>query len=488
MNLNMKIQLVTRMINPLFITLMFLFLHAVSLQAQIPEGNPTLIKDVTFETEDGWILHATLYLPPETGDTPLPGMVIMSEPDWVPRSISDEISLGVVEIGMAALAVDVRGTDASFGEKEFQLFTQEERDAMQLDVRAAVEYLASLDEVDGNRIAVFGASIMVDYVAREAGRNLSQIKALILSTGWLTDAGREAIQYRKDLPVLTLVSEDDPRDKQELASEPFYRSADRGSRLMFVMDRGASIFNRPGQPIKRTTDWLQENLIGTGYQSAVSFRTEDRKLLRGTLYMPDGKNRNPAPVAGVVFIHGANHDATTWWHLAREVTKTGLASLIFDQRGYMHSVPNERPFAFDIETIKKDIKAAINFLASRSGVNPDRIALVTATSRGGPAVAAAYGDERIKAIVGLSFYGGNEDTNRYITEMDIPFFLVASSNDIRADGRSLVDATRESYRLSNNKETELIIYDDAGRGSAMLKTKPELTGMVVRWIKEKLSK
>jgi dienelactone hydrolase len=470
----------------------YLLLHLLPVtlaHAQIPDGNTSIIRDVTFETEDGWTLYATIYLPPDTGPTPIPGLVIMSEPDWVPRTISDEISLGVNEIGMAALTVDVRGTDASVGAKAFQLFTQEERDAMQLDVRAAVEYLASMDEVDGNRIAVFGASIMVDYVAREAGRNMSQIKALILSTGWLTDAGRKAIEYRKDLPVLTMVSEDDPREKQELGSEPFYRSADRGSKLMFVLDRGASIFNRPGQPIKRTTDWLKENLVGIGYQSDISFRTEDRKLLRGTLYMPDINDSDTGPVGGVVFIHGANHDATTWWHLAREVTKTGLASLIFDQRGFMRSLPNnERPFAFDIDTIQKDIKAAINFLASQTGIDPDRIALVTATSRGGPTVASAYGDDRIKAIVGLSFYGGTEVTDRYITEIDIPFFLVASTNDVRADGRSLVEATRNTYRLSNNKETELLIYEDAGRGSAMLKTKPELTGMVVRWIKEKLSR
>ena len=263
---------------------------------------------------------------------------------------------------------------------------------------------------------------------------------------------------------------------------------DKGSRLMFVMDRGASIFNRPGQPIKRTTDWLKENLVGIGYQSAISFKTEDGKLLRGTLYMPDGVNKNAGPVGAVVYIHGANHDATTWYHLAREATKTGLASLIFDQRGYMKSVPNERPYAFDIDTIQKDIKAAIKFITSQSGVDSNSIALVTATSRGGPTVSAAYGDDRIKTIVGLSFYGGNDDTKRYLTEMNIPLFLVASTRDIRADGRSLIDATREAYQLSNNKETELLVYEDAGRGSAMMKTKPELEGMIVRWINEKLEK
>jgi len=456
--------------------------------AQIPPDVKTVISDVRFKTDDGWILHATLYLPPEPGPTPVPAVVIMSEPDWVPRTISDELSLGIADTGMVALAVDVRGTDASYGSKDFQHFTKEEREAMQLDVRAAIDFLASRKEVDGNRIAVFGASEMADYVAREAATDTTRIKALILSTSALSDQGRDALRYRKDLPVLVFASEDDPREKQQRAAEPFFLSQDKGSRLLFVMDRGASVFNRPGDPIKKTTDWLRQNLAGIGYQKQITFRTEDDKLLRGTLYMPDGPGRGTQLIGGVVFIHGANHDATTWYHLAREVTKSGLASLIFDQRGFMKSTPdNERPFAFDLVTIQKDIRAAINFMASQQGIDPERLALITATSRGGPTVAAAYGDKRIRAIAGLSFYGGNDDTNKMIGMMDIPFFLVASTNDVRADGRSLVEATRETYRLSNNKESELLIYDDAGRGSAMMKTKPELVGMLVRWFNEKLS-
>lgn len=465
-----------------------LMLMAAAANAQIPEGVKTQIRDVSFKTADGWTLHATYYLPPEPGPVPIPGLVYLSEPDWVPRTISDEISLAVADIGMAVLSFDVRGTDASYGSKDYQFFTQAERDAMQLDIRAAVDYLASQREVDGNRIAIFGASVMVDYAVREAALDPTRIQALLLSTGWLSDAGREAIRFRKDLPVLAFASQDDPHDRQQMAAEPYFLSGDKGSRLLFVMDRGASIFNRPGDPIGKTTAWLEENLVGIGHQSAVSFRTADGKLLRGTLYLPDGTGRGAPPAGAVVFVHGANHDATTWYHLAREVTKTGLVSLIFDQRGYMKSVPNERPYAFDLETIQKDIRAAIEFIAAQPGVDPDRIALVTATSRGGPTVAAAYGDERIRTIAGLSFYGGTDETAGYLTKMDIPLFLVASTDDIRADGRSLVDATREAYRLSNNKETEILIYDDAGRGSSMMKTKPELVGMLVRWLQEKLAK
>ncbi|NNE37477.1 MAG: prolyl oligopeptidase family serine peptidase, partial [Gammaproteobacteria bacterium] len=356
----------------------FLFVPIQNLYAQIPEDNNSIIKELSFKTQDGWTLYATLYLPSDKKPNPIPGVVIMSEPDWVPRSISDEISLGITDQGMAAMAVDVRGTDASFGGKAYQLFTQEERDAIQLDIRAAVDFLASQEEVDSNRIAVFGASVMVDYVAREAATNIDRVKAIMLSTGWLTDNGREAIKSRKDLPVLAFMSEDDSKEKQQMAAEPYFLSEDDGSELLFVMDRGASIFNRPGDPIGKTTSWLMKNLMGIGYQSEVSFRTEDRKLLRGTLYIPDWIDTATKPVAGVVFVHGANHDATTWWKLAREVTKTGIASLIFDQRGYMTSAANnERPYAFDIDTIQKDIKAAINFLASQRGVDPGRIALVT---------------------------------------------------------------------------------------------------------------
>ena len=479
-----------RLLNARHLLVFILLLATMSLDlanAQIPPDAKTVIRDVSFATEDGWTIHATYYLPPGTSPTPRPGLVILSEPDWVPRTISDELALGVAEIGMAALAIDVRGTDASYGDKDYQKFTRAERDAMQLDIRAAINFLASQKEVDSNRLAVFGASDMVDYVVREAAEDTTRIKALILSSGLLSDAGRESLRSRKDLPVLVFASEDDSHARQQQSAEPYFLSGDQGSRLLFVMDRGASIFNRPGDPIGKTTTWLRENLIGIGYQQGITIRTEDDKLLQGTLYMPDGQDKDRKPVGAVVFIHGANHDATTWYHLAREVTKSGLASLIFDQRGFMKSTPdNERPYAFDIETIQKDIRAAINFMAEQNGVDPDRMALITATSRGGPTIAAAYGDKRIKTIVGMSFYGGNDDTNKMLTKMDIPLFLIASTNDIRADGRSLTDATRETYRLSNNKETELLMYDDAGRGSAMMKVKPELVGMIVRWFNEKL--
>lgn len=455
--------------------------------AQSQQTTTSTIRDVTFKTEDGWTIHGTYYMPEGAGPDPAPGLVVLAEPDWNPRYLSGNISRGVAKQGIAALAIDMRGTNASFGDKDFQMFTQEERDAMQLDVRAAIKFLSSQKEVDSKRIAIFAANITADHAAREAAHNLTQVKALVLSTGKLTEEGRAGIKYRKDLPVLAIASDDDARETQQLSAEPFFLSHDRGSRLMFVPDRGASIFNRPGQPVERVAEWLKSNLVALGTQTQISFKTEDGATLQGTLYKPDGVGQNNK-VAGVVFIHGANHDATTWYHLVREVTKSGLAALIFDQRGYMKSVADARSASDDHETMQKDIRAGADYLASQSWVDPNRLAYVTATSRAAPTVLAAHADPRIKTLVGLSFYGGTAETNKAVSEMDIPMLMVASINDANADGGSLEQGTREAYRLSNNKESELLLYDDAGRGSSMLKTKPELTGMIVRWLNEKLAR
>ncbi|MEE9229617.1 MAG: hypothetical protein V3U86_02830, partial [Acidobacteriota bacterium] len=66
-------------------------------------------------------------------------------------------------------------------------------------------------------------------------------------------------------------------------------------------------------------------------------------------------------------------------------------------------------------------------------------------------------------------------------------FFIASSKDINYNVGNLSEFTREAYRLSTNKYSEFILYDDAGRGSEMLKKKPELSGMIVRWLGDKLA-
>ena len=240
-------------------------------------------------------------------------------------------------------------------------------------------------------------------------------------------------------------------------------------------------------------DWLAENLLSLGTDTPVSFQSEDGWTLRGNLYLPATKNG--AKVPAVVFVHGINHDQQTWYYLAREVVKSGKAALLFDWRGVRKSIKDDWSWEYAVDLpsgqsskIYLDVKAAINFLAAQSAVDPNRMALVAATATNNHAVRAMTADVRIKTFVGLSFYAPDDDIKKFLSTTEVPFFLIVSSGDVNADGGSLAAGTREVYSLSKSKQTELIMYEDAGRGSDMLKVKSEMIPMVVRWIDEKLGK
>jgi hypothetical protein len=135
-----------------------------------------------------------------------------------------------------------------------------------------------------------------------------------------------------------------------------------------------------------------------------------------------------------------------------------------------------------------DVKAAINFLAAQSSVNPNQIGVVGATLGTHFALVGATGDARVKTMVMLSQYALEDGTRRFLSTTDIPIFFIGSLEDRNTELGSLGDFTVEAHRISKNKFTELLIYDDAGRGSEMLEKKNELEGMIVRWFQEKLGK
>ena len=449
---------------------------------------------VSYQTEDGWTIYGTFY--PAQGRTPgpVPGVVVLNEPGWVIRMIhANNVAQFIREKGMAVLTIDLRGSGTSAGEKDFERFSPEEMEAMQLDVEGAVKFLSSQQNVDGRRIGIVAAGITAEYAVRAAAKDTAAIQALVLITGSYSPKSRDFLTSRRDLPVLTIVSTDDPKSVQAKQAEPYFLSENKNSTLHLVPDRGAAIFNRPGNPREKVSEWLEENLLAVGTDTPVSFRSEDGWVLRGNLYLPASRDGN-SKVPGVVFVHGINHDQQTWYYLAREVVRSGKAALVFDWRGVRKSIKEDGTWEYGVDLpseqaakIYLDAKAAINFLASQPQVDPQRIGMVAATATNNHAARAAMGDARIKTFVGLSFYAPDADVKQYLATTDVPLFLIVSTNDVNADGGSLADGTREVYRLSKSKLTEMLLYDDAGRGSDMLKVKPELSGMIVRWLSEKLA-
>ena len=477
----------------LSVTLLALLAGATLCTAQNEKNANFQTSDVTFQTEDGWTISASLYLPKVAAQAPVPALVVLNEPGGPgqgqhTRQIGANISGGVAErVGMAALNMEVRGSGYSFGKKYFEEFSPEERNGVQLDIRAAIKFLSSQPGIDARRIAILAPSITAEYAVREASQNVPQVKALVLITSTLSDKSRDYIQSRSDLAILAIASKDDIKRVQMRAAEPYFYSDNPASGLLFVIDRGAAIFNRPGHVTEQVSDWLQKNVGGIGSLTEVSFKTEDGWTLRGTLFVPEGLKGKKVP--GVIFVHGQNHDVQTWYYLAREVAKSGLAVLVFDRRANGKSVWETGPTpAGSAAGNPLDVKAAMNFMASQGSVDSNRMALVAATAVATATITASMGDPRIKTVVGLSLYGVSDQVKQYLAKTDLPLFLIASTGDVNADGGSLTEASRELRRISKSKESELIIYDGAGRGSNMQQVRPELNGMIVRWLNEKLSK
>ena len=134
-----------------------------------------------------------------------------------------------------------------------------------------------------------------------------------------------------------------------------------------------------------------------------------------------------------------------------------------------------------------DVKAAIEFLASQTAVDANRIGLIAATAGTAYALRAASGDKRIQTVVFMTAASvpvGEE--KQFLATSGKPVFAIASTEDINYNRGSLADSTREAYRMSNSKDSQFLLYDDAGRGSEILKVKPELQRMILRWFIDKL--
>jgi dienelactone hydrolase len=462
--------------------------------AQPAQQEKSTRKLVTFQTEDGLTIYATLHMP-ASPRTPMAGAILFAQPGWTLRSTFDGSNVArdlAEQQGMAALTVDFRGNAKNIKDKPFDQFSVRERDGLQLDVRGAITFLGAQPGVDPGRIGLLATGAGADYVVREADRNTA-VQALVLVSGTLSDASRQIIQRRHDIPILCLAGGDEKDRLLEMATA-YYLSKNHDSRIVLgTSGSGTAMFSRTKGLSEDVAEWLGSNVKGLGLHTAVTFKTPDGWELHGKLRIPDGLAAG-AKVPGVVFIHGNNHDHDTWFDLSRAVAKQGMATLIFDWRGKNRDIKEGKGHhGVDMppgtrEKIHMDIQSAIAFLASQPAVDGNRIGLVAATAPTTETLKAASLEPRVKTIVMLSQYQLNDTARKFLTTSDVPIFFVASTEDLNYEVGSLAEFTKEAYKLSKSKGTDLLLYDDAGRGSEMLKRKPELERMIVRWFQDKLTR
>lgn len=120
-------------------------------------------------------------------------------------------------------------------------------------------------------------------------------------------------------------------------------------------------------------------LLAKGKKESISFKSGDVKLA-GTIYIPDGEG----PFSSVVFVHGSGPEtAENSSYSAKWMSKNGFVALTFDKRGAGESEGTKDDWSrFSFDSLAKDVVAAIDYLKTRSEVNPGKIGLF-ASSQGG---------------------------------------------------------------------------------------------------------
>jgi dienelactone hydrolase len=451
---------------------------------------------VTFETEDGWKLTGSLFLPQDASAAPRPGVLLLSEPGWEDRTIfTSYLGEDLAKTGFVALSMDYRGTGASVGhasanQKRFEKFTAKEKEGIALDIRAAMRFLAKRPGVDANRLGIVAASWTASYAVREASGN-SDVRALVLISGAPGESEKTYLDSEGGIPVLGVVGKDDKENLLELA-KVYADSKNDSSDLLIAVGYGAGMFSHTKGLEGKVVAWLDRNLQGLGSEREISFQSKDGWTVQGLLRIPPGASPG-SKVPGVVMVHGAKHDQQTYHEMAPQLAKEGIATLRFDWRGKGRSIAEGKSlYGIDMpgpvsSNIYLDVEGAIELLASQPEVDATRIGLIAATAGTGYALRAAHGDERIQTVVLLTSNAApTGEAKEFLAQSGKPVFFVASDEDMNYERGSLAEETRQAYSFSSSKESQFLLYDDAGRGSEMLKAKPELARMVLRWFAEKL--
>jgi len=437
---------------------------------------------VRFRTQDGWNLSGTLYEPKRQGSNLAPAVIMLPEPGWVDRSIYDTyLSSGLQAKGFFALNIDLRGSGNSLGAKVLEEFSPEEMEGIQSDLSSAIAFVSSLPGVDPGRIGVVGAGISSEYAVVEAAEN-SQVKAVVLISGTLSAKAKELLRVDQSVPVLGVVGKEDKKSFREMA-EVYALSPNPSSDLLVAVGHGAVMFSHTKGLEENVIRWFEHNLQALGRETEVSFRSEDGWTLHGLLRLPDGADAN-AKVPGVLLVHGAKHDQQTYHFMAQEIAKRGMATLRFDWRGKGQSFVDGAKA--DQDEMWRDVKAALEFFASQPAVDGNRLGAVAATLACINTLQATLGDPRMKTVVLLTALETNDEVRRLLASSDVPIFAVASLEDNNYQRGSLAETTRLVYQLSRSKQSQLLMYDDAGRGSEMIKVKPELQPMILRWLDDKV--
>jgi cephalosporin-C deacetylase-like acetyl esterase len=453
--------------------------------------------DISFATEDGWTIRGTLSVPESIGEGErVPAVVLVHSPahdrdaylglHMVGRNQQAKESLRSALGRTASLRIDIRGRGASSEPREHRSFTESDRARVAYDVIGAIEFLAGHSQVEPTRIAVVAEGASAE-AALVASLRDERVCGVVLLSGRVTEATKESVAGRADLPILCAVSKEDRVSVVDMAGV-YAKSLDPASDLMLFRDVGVgnSMFimwaNKfPNERSLETivAEWIIARFQSTPVRREVSFQSEDGWTLYGSLRVPrkDEGQRSP----GVILLHSYLTDRYAFDRLEQMLSTAGIAVLNFDFRGRGKSIAGGTYFTLAQEERERaylDARAAADCLASQDGVDPDRLAIVASSIGVKYGLKAAISDKRIMSFVML---GGMPD-QADVESAQFPILFVSSQGLPQ-----IAEAFRGFYLMTRNRGSHLLEYEGAAVGYQVFDLDETLQPLIVRWLKPQLT-
>jgi len=451
--------------------------------------------EVSFETEDGWTIHGTLTVPvKKAGAESLPATLLLhssmhSRSVWVSFP-----GWAKLQESMVTLRIDIRGRGKSEGRIPFVDMSQTQRDKVALDVKAALNFLASAKEVDPARIGI----VAEEFSAGPAvigGMEDPRVRVFVFLSGVLNQRAMELIASNAAKPILFIVSKEDKRGFRDMAKAYSLTQSD-GSDIWVQDGLGVGVTmcnmwrNRyTDQPIENALDfvageWLETKLRGLGRVREVTVETEDGWILYAMLGVPDGINEGQT-VAAVILLPTALTDRRIYSNLERVLLSNNIAFLNLEYRGIGKSINKGAYIDQSLSEIMsgwRDIQEGVGLLASHKGVDPDRIGVLGALLAANYALYGAKANPKLKAIAMLDpviWAWGEASDRETLNSVSQPVLLVT--------GEGMGELTKKfAETVAENELNEVVRYPGSIVAYLRFREDKELEPTIVRWFKERL--
>lgn len=213
----------------------------------------------------------------------------------------------------------------------------------------------------------------------------------------------------------------------------------------------------------------------------VTFDSDGWEIV-GDLNIPENTARPPVAILLHTMWRGNRHEYDDF---AQTLAQAGIASLRIDLRGHGDSINKGKLAYRDIDPALvfdawPDVNAAREFLAIRSDLDADRIAIVSASYSGELAAKAGrfggYADAYIILASGLLSL---ESVFRLQLE-DVPFLFVYAKDDHTWAPKMAEFVTRRKFG-------DLWTYEEGGHATALLTSQSGLPSRLATWLKGRLA-